>query len=283
MDFTDSGRLRGNRTLTGFELYLPLRLTLNLLEQGKPLPLLTGISGRIAVPGEQGSALDIGRLETEWYHSGAYGKGVTSSDHQLIWRGSFVDLVAYEKMREGRTPRFRFILRGELCYLVPSERPRFAYRTHPQSLYGDIEIKYDKEKWVSVLRDLRIGENVLIEVPLWQSPSADWDQVWSALIEARNSFEQGGEIGWKGCIAAVRLALEKWQKLEPEDQGLPNWKSPTREEKDNRSKEQRLDSLRWHLLQLAHLGLHTHAKRSTREDAVLFLSTLSVLLAERHS
>jgi hypothetical protein len=283
IDFSDSAHLRGVRTLTGFELYFPARLTLNLLERGQPLPLLTGIGGRIAVSGAQGSAVDIGKLETEWYHSAGYGKGVSTSDHQVIWRGSYVDLVAYEKIRAGGTPQFRFMLRGELCYLVPSELPRFSYRTHPQSLFTNIEVKYERETWIKVLRDLRIRENVLIEVPLTQSPAKKWDEVWKAVVEARNYFEQGGDIGWKGCVASVRLALEKWHKIEPEDQGLPNWKAPSREVRDGRSKQDRLHSLRWHLLQLANLSPHTHAETWTREDAVLLLSTLSSLLAEKHS
>jgi hypothetical protein len=131
-----------------------------------------------------------------------------------------------------------------------------------------------------MLRKLGIAENVLVEVPLPGSPSPNWAGVWRGLIDARNAFEQGGSTGWKGCVTGVRLALEKWQQLEPEDKG-PGWVSPSRSDREARTKKQRLDNLRWHLLQVAHLGAHTGAEDWTRDDALLMLSTLSVLLAER--
>ena len=83
-------------------------------------------------------------------------------------------------------------------------------------------------------------------------------------------------------VAMGRLALERWQKIpnEKEDQG-PGWKRPTQDELKDRTKKQRFDNLRWHLLQACHRGAHTGADEWTRDDAVLLLSTLSALLAER--
>ncbi len=129
---------------------------------------------------------------------------------------------------------------------------------------------------------LRLGtaENVLVEIPLPGSPSLDWDEVWKALIDARNAFEQGGSTGWKGCVTSVRLALERWQQIEKEDMG-PGWKAPSMQERKDRTKKQRTDNLRWHLYQCAHLGAHSSADEWTRDDALLLLSTLSALLAER--
>lgn len=132
-----------------------------------------------------------------------------------------------------------------------------------------------------MLRKLGIRENVLVEVPLLGSPSPDWDEVWQGLIDARTAFEHGGSTGWKGCVTGARLALEKWQQMEPEDKG-PGWVAPSRADREARTKKQRLDNLRWHLLQVAHLGAHTGAENWTRDDALLLLSTLSVLLAERN-
>jgi hypothetical protein len=81
-------------------------------------------------------------------------------------------------------------------------------------------------------------------------------------------------------VAAVRLALEKWQGIEKEDMG-PGWKAPSMIERKDRTKRQRLDNVRWHLYQCAHLGPHSSAEDWTRDDAVLLLSTLAALLAER--
>ena len=97
-------------------------------------------------------------------------------------------------------------------------------------------------------------------------------------MEARDAFEQGGTTGWKTCGAAVRRALEKWVQIEDKE---PGWKPPNKEERENRTKRQRLYILRWHLLQLAHLAVHSSADEWSRDDALLMLSTLSALLAER--
>jgi hypothetical protein len=131
-----------------------------------------------------------------------------------------------------------------------------------------------------MLQRLGVAENVLVEIPLPGNPTGDWDPVWRALIDSRNYFEQGGETGWKGCVASVRLALEKWRDIEVEDAG-PGFVKPTVPQREARTKKQRLNQLRWDLLQMAHEGPHTHAAHWTRDDALLMLSTLSALLAER--
>lgn len=97
--------------------------------------------------------------------------------------------------------------------------------------------------------------------------------VWEGLRNARIAFEQGESTGWKGCVMGVRLALENWQKIEPEDL--------SQNEKTKRTKRQRLDHLRWSLLQIGHFLSHNGAEECSRDDALLLLSTLSRLLAER--
>jgi hypothetical protein len=97
--------------------------------------------------------------------------------------------------------------------------------------------------------------------------------VWEGLQNARIAFEQGGSTGWKGCVMGVRLALENWQKIEPEDL--------SQSDKTKRTKRQRLDHLRWSLLQIGHFFAHNGAEECSRDDAMLLLSTLSTLLAER--
>jgi len=52
-------------------------------------------------------------------------------------------------------------------------------------------------------------------------------------------------------------------------------------DRESRTKKQRLNALRWHLMQAAHLGPHTGAEEWSRDDALLMLSVLSALLAER--
>ena len=105
-------------------------------------------------------------------------------------------------------------------------------------------------------------------------------EVCKALVEARNAFKHGGSTGWKTYMTVIRLALEKWQDIEKEDMGS-GWKSPTKEEREECSKKQRLKNLRWHLLQCAHLTPHSITDEWSRVDAFLMLSTPSALLAER--
>jgi len=282
LEFGDFGLLRGQRTATGFLLRIPVRARFRLTKSGEPLPLLSNIRGDMCTGNNRNDSLEVGTVSARWFHSGAYGTGEFAQDYQLTWIGALEELAAYEKIRAGGPAKFRLTLYGELCYLVGTDLPRYRFRTHPQQLYGNVEVTYDKDTWIRILRELNVSQNVLVEVPVPRTPATDWDDVWNALIEARTYFEQGGKTGWKGCASAVRLALEKWQKLEREDQGLTNWKSPTPAEKEVRTKQQRLDSIRWHLLQFSHLGPHTHAETWSREDAIFLLSTLSCLLSERH-
>jgi hypothetical protein len=81
-------------------------------------------------------------------------------------------------------------------------------------------------------------------------------------------------------VASVRLALEKWRDVEVEDPG-PGFVRPSVADREARTKRQRLDQLRWDLLQMAHQGPHTHTEMWTRDDALLMLAMLSALLAER--
>ena len=59
------------------------------------------------------------------------------------------------------------------------------------------------------------------------------------------------------------------------------WQAPRPSDRNSRSKHQRMDNLRWHLLQYAHLAPHTEAGEWSRDDAVLAISTLCSLLAVR--
>jgi len=188
---------------------------------------------------------------------------------------SLVQLAIYEKIRDGRQPKFEIRLTGELCFLLPTNHPYHSVRSEPHRFSdrtGGLRVSYPKEVWVEMLRGLGIAENVLVEIPLPQSPPAPWDEVWANLVAARKHFEQGGTTGWSSCILAVRQALEKWRDIEPPNMGPAD---PTK-----RSKKERLDNLRLALHQCTHVWIHKDEEAS-RDDALLMLSTLSALLGER--
>ena len=119
-----------------------------------------------------------------------------------------------------------------------------------------------------------------MEIPFPADPPTGWEPIWEALRDARDSLDKGGSTAWKNTVTSVRLALEGWQHIEKEDQG-PGWKRPDRTDLETRTKEQRIDNIRWHLIQLAHYAAHTKADDWTRDDALLMAPTLSSLLAVR--
>lgn len=284
--------LSAERTASGFKVRIPLVISFWTVKQNDPLPMISNLHGEVFVKvgAATGAHRQIGRIQSDSWHTG----GVYVSEHsshksdtevQLTWEGTLADLALFERMRDGQQPTLSFNLRGEFCFLLPNLVPHLRLRTEPQRIYprtSYIEVTYPKEVWIEMLRRLGVAENVLVEIPLPSSPFAGWDDVWNALIDARSAFEQGGSPGWVNCVRSCRLALEKWQKREPEDKG-PGWVSPSVQDREARTKKQRVDNVRWHLYQLAHKGAHTGAEEWTRDDALLMLSTLSALLAERLS
>lgn len=277
------------RTASGFRLQLPFKITLASVVKGSLVPMVSDLRGVILArtPNER---LEIGCLFCDSSYTAGYrSRDSSQTDYeqtgQMTWTGSFADLAFYEGVRNGGPAQFVVQPEWRLCNGFETQIGESSHLvcTLPEwrrPTVGEVSVRYSKEVWVKMLRSLGVAENVLVEIPLPGCPAPEWDGVWKGLLDARNAFEQGGETGWKGCVMGVRLALEKWQKIEKEDMG-PGWKSPTLQEREARTKKQRLDNLRWHLQQAAHRSAHTPADEWTRDDALLLLSTLSALLAER--
>jgi hypothetical protein len=199
----------------------------------------------------------------------------------MEWRTPSAVLEEYEQRRNGGPVRFAFECRGEISGLLHGPNRPLPLRTSPSIISGHtVEVTYPREAWIAALDRVGFGIHVLTKIPLRPAPPAPWDAIWLALAEARTSFDQGGTTGWVNCVRSIRLALELWQRAEVEDHG-PGWQSPGRE-KEQRTRAQRLDNLRWDLLQCAHSGPHSHADECTRDDALLMLSTLAALLRVRN-
>lgn len=142
------------------------------------------------------------------------------------------------------------------------------------------KIGYSQRVWTKMVRDVGVQDSILVEIPFRSDPPTGWEPIWAALRDAKDSFDAGGSTDWNNTARSVRLALEEWRKLEKEDQGA-GWQGPKIADFQSRTKAQRIDNLRWHLIQLAHYAAHTKADEWTRDDALLLLSTLCSLLAER--
>ena len=270
-------RLIANRTATGFNLSIPAIVELEYTNKSNPCPMLSNLCGTISVDIASGAEMEmeLGIVKDDWWYTG--GK---SESAKLVWSGLISALTKYEIIRDGKSPVLKIKFHGEACWLLPNIDKTCLIRSGPYNFSDKVQITYPKEVWIKMLRGLQVAENILVEIPLTGEPPSPWDEIWKALVEARNAFEQGGTTGWKACGTAVRLALEKWQGIEKEDMGS-GWKSPSPQERESRSKKQRLDNLRWHLFQCSHLAPHSGADEWSRDDALLMLSTLSALLAER--
>lgn len=279
-------RLGVNRTAGGFRLSIPFDVSLRdclRTEFHNPSSQqrvsLDGIRGTIFAVGRDGAVLELGRVWDDQSYQGPMPPDSPASGW-LTWQGSFTELAIYERMREGGEVRFKLDLYPSVSLLVEVPKSIFQMRTNTKSTYKQIGISFPIEVWLSRLRTLGVLENVLVEIPLPSSPPSPWDGVWGALLDARIAFERGGTTGWNECVRSSRLALERWRLIEREDNGQ-GWQAPNPNDLRQRSKPQRIDNIRWYLMQLAHQAPHTGSDEWTRDDALLMLSTLSSLLAER--
>ena len=284
IDFgSNSNALSIHRTASGFKIGLSYKLSIVTVSKASAMPVISNIRGSIFMNGSAGRTIEVGQFRDEAFYQ-SYRDENPRADYQAQgyanWYCSFEEMALIEKSREGKEPKFQVELWLELSHLLPTKHPRHDLKTESEKICGRTELIYSKEIWIQRLRSVNALENILVEIPLPASPPLSWDEVWGALAEARSAFEQGGATGWKGAANAVRLALEKWQKIEKEDMGA-GWQAPSSNDRAARTKEQRLDNLRWHLLQLAHLGPHSSADEWDRDEALLLLATLAALLAKR--
>jgi hypothetical protein len=255
--------LAGTRTASGIRVYLPASVTLSALRLD-PSPLLfENLKATLSASG-----IEIGVAR----YSDAIRTPRSKLPIQLVWDLTLQAFAVYESIRAGGEPQFDVLLRGDIRYILPGQGWKEACSiASPFTQPGFI--KYSRDAWTKMLRELKVQDTVLVEIPFPSDPPNGWEPVWHALRDARDSFDTGGSTGWKNCVTAVRLALEEWRKIEQEDKGLADTQA--------RTKIQRIDNLRWHLIQLAHYAAHTKADEWTRDDALLALSTLSALLAVR--
>ena len=204
----------------------------------------------------------------------------------LILQSSLAALAHVDQLRNGRPLELTLAARGEICRLIPVTNPlqpngsKPYVQGEPSDFAGSARITVPVDDWTAILRTVGLSANVLIEIPLPASRPSPWDGVWKAVDDARKCLEAGGTTGWQGSVTAARHALQLWQGVEAEKHGA-GWKSPTPTERESRTSQERIDNLRWHLLQVAHEGPHSLSEEWSRDEAVLVLATLAALLGVR--
>ena len=247
-EFPNASQLRAERIGGGLLICLPSTLTIHYDGRG-PQPLASNLSMQvIAGETELGIATDNG------FYLAANPQSELSIS--MLWRVPSSVVEQYEQMRNGGPVKFTFAVRGEICGLVDTANG-VKLRSSPEMITGSVlEVSYAREAWTAMLNAAGHRLNVLVEVPLRPAPPAPWDEIWKSLADARASFDHGGSTGWRNCVTSVRHALELWQQHEQEDHG-PGWHAPSPNDRRARTTQQRLDNLRWDLLQCAHQGPHS--------------------------
>lgn len=271
-----SAAFPNRRTASGFQISFPARVTFPARQPGSDPLLVESLSARFEASGN-GTEIGVMRF------SEPFVSGTSDRIIQFVWESGFDALAFYERIREGREPSFQIMLAGSMRRLFPvtnNQNYEFQFASFPADpFYEQTVIHYSREAWTNTLRQLGFRDSFVVEIPYPSDPPAnDWDEVWSALQDARNAFDKGGTTGWKGASTSIRLALEAWRKIEGEKPG-PGWQQPKLEDIKTWTKEERLDGIRWHVMNLANYAAHTGADTWTRDDAMLMLSTLCALLA----
>ncbi len=258
------------RTAWGFRLSIPALVTFSP-PSGSGAPLILEDLRAVFSAGGQ----EIGVSE----YRATLRSGIRDQLITLSWDWTLPTLAVYERLRAGKDPKFAATVSGDIRFVLTGESGK-----EPCSIatvfYQSGQVRYSLRAWTDMLRAISLQDAVLVEIPFPSDPPCAWEPIWQALRDARDSFDAGGATGWKNCVASIRNALKEWQDLEKEDQG-PGWHLPNMADRESRTKQQRIDNIRWHLIQLAHYAAHTRADEWTRDDAVLALSTLCSLLAVR--
>ena len=259
------------RTLSGFRVNIPASMTFSA-PSGSGLPLTLEHLRLTILGDDSGKQIELGTASCDSIHT----TPMRDAPVTFSWDWTLGGFAFYEQIRAAREPKFRLQLCGDIRYILVGPN---GGRTGKEpcsvatKFYEWGEVSYSKQAWTKMMRDVGVQDSILVEIPFPSDPPTGWEPIWAALRDARDSFDSGGSTGWKNTVTSVRLALEEWRKIEVEDKGPSDLQK--------RTKSQRIDNIRWHLIQLAHYAAHTKADEWTRDDALLLLSTLCSLLAER--
>jgi hypothetical protein len=267
------------RTPNGFVMGIPARLILTWQKEQNAQPFVSNLRARIYVDDNSGTELGTA------YDSGFYraSNPQLETDLSFEWRGTMTALQALEKRRTGGPAKLRFECTGEVCWAYPQDNHSLLnmFQGIPERIYGSEPVAYPVDTWAEILRNLGAIGNILVEIPLPGAAPLGWDEIYAALEEARRGLARGGEDGFKACVVAVRLALDKWNSLEAPSLG-PGANTANASDRSRWTKQERIEGMRWQAIQLAHLAAHSSPEKWTRADAVLAITTLAALLGVRN-
>ena len=177
-------------------------------------------------------------------------------------------LARVEMLRDGQSPVFEVVVQVSAQRSGPYVRePQDAL---PMLGHAMCRFRVEHSAWTEALRGVGACRNVLVELPLAASPRPGFEDVHQYLLEAIDELDRGGEIGWRGCAASIRHALDAWPNA-------PKGKAIQFEHGDGI--HDRMVKLRQALREVTHPAHHGPSGDWTRADAVALLAATAGLLA----
>jgi hypothetical protein len=266
--------LNSIRTASGFRIDFPASISIPARSAEEPGFLVETMEVCLKATGD-GTEIAVGHCPVSV---------VSGNATQIVsfsWDSTFAALAVYERIRDTTEPQFSIRFKASVRRLINTQSPQLRVATSPaETFYADTTITYSRDSWVNTLRQIGFQDCVICEIPYPSNPPHAWEAVWKALGDARNAFDKGGSTAWNDSARSVRLALESWRTIEGEKPGT-GWGQPTLPHLKTWTKEQRLDAIRWCVMNLANGAAHTGAENWTRDEALLLLSSLSALIAVR--
>ncbi|MES0490278.1 MAG: hypothetical protein ABUK01_09820 [Leptospirales bacterium] len=202
--------------------------------------------------------------------------GSPSDDYQfnITAEINVADLIEWEKLRKGQEPVFEFHL--DDFYVSAhqfGEHREYIKKLRTYRRGANLTVKLNRDRWVDALNQTRLYNYQVVELPNSLSDSEENIKITKSINEAITNFEQGGPMGWRGCVASIRDAvnhLEKFNNLQI----------------DNNKKDKSLNrNERWvrfykGLKNLAHQAHHTENDDAewSRDEAQLILTSFIGLM-----
>jgi hypothetical protein len=178
-------------------------------------------------------------------------------------------IAEYERWRNGKAVDLRLKLRAQLYELEPAtDYRRMLCQTHHVTEQEDFRI--DKARWIKSLRAVGLSASLLVEIP-FPIESDPNDEALRAISDAFAAFENGGPTAWKDCVGHIRPYLENWRNTES---------TPKVEPKDGSAADRKWKLLNYRdaLYKACHFWVHEAASETSRNDALLALSSFAALL-----
>lgn len=262
---SDSRELTVTRTAEGLAFCFPAEANFPSFDEREPCGYLTDVRLTVFQYGVQvGAGADPG---FHW--------GVGERKFKVSVAISAGVLAFIEEARNGRSLAFKFHVDAKTGVVQKGSSPGLL--SMPNIISADIDVEFDRDRWIDLLRTTGWGESIITEISLPTAPTEPpWNEVWKTLRLARDALDRGGPAGWKACISECRGALEKWRDIEPLDTG-------GQVAANSLTRVQRFDVIRQSIHRYAHDPVHSDADLTTRAEAVMILGAVAGLLGTRMS